>query len=89
MRTTSGEDHGQRHRLEQFSFDPFEGEDRQVHDDDDQFAEHGRLAHFDRRVADDVEARATRLFRVVHPPDRILDHDHRRIDHEAEIEGSK
>ena len=55
-RADQGEDHRQRHRPKQLAFDPFQRQDRQVDDHDDQFAEHRRLADFDRRVADDLQS---------------------------------
>ncbi len=55
--TGQGKQHGQSHRFEQFSLRSFQRQDGKVDNRDDQFAEHGRLADFDRRVANDMHVR--------------------------------
>ena len=79
------EDHRQCHRLEELTLDPFERQDRQVDDEDDEFAEKRRLANFHGRVADDFEP-CLPLRLVSEVADAVFDHHHGRIDDEAEID---
>ena len=84
-RAGQGEDHRQRHGPEQLALGALERQDRQVDDGDDQLAEHGRLADLDGGVADDVELGPRSPF-VGQPPHAVLDHDHARIDDQAEVD---
>src|SRR5581483_3470052 len=83
------EDHGQGHGSKEFSFHAFEREDGQVHDHDDQLAEHGRLANFHGGVADDVDTIARLGFVAPEPAHDVFDHDPRAIDDETKIEGAQ
>ena len=86
-RAGQGEDDRQRHRPEQLALDPFQGQDRQVDDHDDQFAEQGRLADLDGGVADHVELGLLRQVAVGEVADAVLDHDHRAVHDQAEVDG--
>ena len=89
QRPEQGEDDGQRHRPEQLPLDPLERQDRQVDDHDDELAEHRRPPDLDRGVADDVEP-ATRPARPrAEAPRRVLDHDDRAVDDQAEVDGAE
>ena len=85
QRAGQGEDHGQRHGPEQLSLGALEGQDRQVDDRDDQLAEHRRLPHLDRGIADDVELGPGSPL-VGEPAHAVLDHDHAGIDDQAEVD---
>ena len=84
-RADEREDHRERHRPEHLPLDPLEREDREVHDHDDQLAEQRRLAHLDGRVADDLDDGAIALG-LRESALRVLDDDHRAVDHEAEVD---
>ena len=84
-RPSQGEDHRQGHRAKQLPLGPFQGEDWQVNDGDDEFAEHRRLADLDGGVADDGEFGAGSPL-VREAADAILDHDDAGIDDQAEVD---
>ena len=85
QRSQQGKGHGPRHGAEQAAFDALQGEDGQVGNDDDDAGEKYRLLHFVRRGADHLQKRFLALAELGVAQD-VLDHDHRAIDHHAEIE---
>ena len=73
------------HGLEQTALDRLQREDRQVGRDDDAARVEHRPQHLIRRLADPLAggARVILLRQVAH---NVLNHDHRAIDHHAEIQ---
>ena len=88
QRSGQGEHQGQRHGLEQLALDALEGQDRQEHDGDDELAVHGRLADFESRIVHRLEDGALAV-RILEPADAVLDHDHRTVDDQAEVDGAQ
>ncbi len=85
--------HGQRHRREHLSFDAGQREDRQIDHADDQRAEQARLddllrAREDRRrSARCASAARPRLMLLLgQQAQAVLDHDHRAVDDDAEVD---
>ena len=75
-----GKDDGQSHRPKELSLDSLESENRKINNHDDEFAEHRRLSHFNRGVADDVQLLPVGPV-VGQVPHTVFDHDHRAINH--------
>ena len=84
-RAEEREEHGQCHRPEELPLRSLQKQDRQVDHRDDQFAEHRRATDLDRGIADDRQLRFPRR-RQPEPADAVLDHDHRAIDDEPEVD---
>ena len=87
-RAEEREDDGQRHRAEQLPLDALEREDRQVDDEDDQLAEHRRAPDLDRGLLHDLPHAAAGGV-LTEAPDGVLDHDHRAVDDEPEVDGAE
>ena len=90
-RAEQREDQRQRHRLEQFSLDAFQRENRQEHNHDDAHAERHGPRHFQRRAAQHFLAlifgQHASQFMLPHrqPPHGVFHHHHRAIHDEAEV----
>ena len=84
--------HGDRHRLEHFSFHPGEGEDRQVHRADDAQAEQAGTDHLGggrgggRQPFAVSEQPPKAVLQFAEAAQAVLDDDHRAIDDQAEIQ---
>ena len=79
----------ERHRPEHPSFDAFEREDRQVHRDDDRHAKENRSPDLERRQPQHILSVGGIAAFKTQSAHEILDHDHRGIDDQAEIERAK
>ena len=88
QRPEEREEHCQRHRAEQLPFRSLEEQDRQVDHGDNQLAEHRRPPDLDRGVPDDGKLRFPRGGQS-EPADAVLDHDHRAVDDEPEVDGAE
>ena len=85
QRTGQGEDHRPGHGREHLAFDVLQGQDRQIHDHDDQLAEEGRAANLDGGVANHLQHRAVPGDGQM--ADRVLDRDHRAVHDQPEVNG--
>jgi len=86
------DDHGKRHRMEHFPFDAAQGEDRQVHDHDDQLAKNqrsprlfGRRKHFSETFRAGQQA-PVMLLRMGQTAQGVFDDHHRTVDDDAEVQ---
>ncbi|MET3785105.1 hypothetical protein ABIC24_002732 [Methylobacterium radiotolerans] len=86
-RARQGQDHGQRHRHEHLAGHALQREDRHVDQDDDRHREHHGLGHLGGGVADQVRGRAVRALAA--GAQDVLDHHHRAVDDQAEIDGAE
>ena len=85
QRAGQREDDRQRHRPEHLALDPLQRQDRQVDHRDDRHAKDDWPPHLQCRAADYVE-RALIRAGVRQAADAVLDHDHRTVDDQAEVD---
>ncbi len=91
-RTGQREHHGDRHRMEHFSFHPGQREDRQVHRGDDAQPEQARADHLGGGAGGFGEAlggghvAAQRVLAFAEAAQAVLDDDHRAVHDQAEVQ---
>ena len=85
-------EHGERHRVEHLALDAGEGQDGQIHDHDDQLAEHRGAPHFrgcrEHRLEPlgPGQQTAEPVLALAEPAHAVLDDDDGAVDDDAEIE---
>ena len=88
-----GGEHGERHRVEHLSLNALKGQDRQVHDHDDELAEHEGAANLLRGLEHDGQALRRQkpspqpALLLGETADAVLDDDDGAIDDDAEVQG--
>ena len=85
QRPGQGKEHREGHGAEELSLRSLQKQDRHIDNRNDEFTEHGRPPHLQRRIGDHL-AFVGPLGGQSQPADTVLHHDHRTVDHQPEVD---